>query len=230
MALRDASVRGVDGAGNSLAIPLPRRIGLMALQQQQPWFYFHLHEGRHEIKIIQSDEDGYGRFSNLLRVCHYNDVNNNDTQEPLEVRGVGHLRAFICPVTHERLLVAPMPLTTERRLQGTDYNRVDITISHSLITPQNVENRAFDRHLIANTSDVTRRDYYITNSGIIPIDPCIMPACGEPRMIGTGCAGRCAIHIDRCLDCYTERATVAPHGGHPRFCSGCQRVRNARYR
>jgi hypothetical protein len=121
-----------------------------------------------------------------------------------------------------------MALTTEQRLQGVvDWDNVDITLSHSLLTPQTVENREYDRHLVATNGTDRQRDYYITNSGIIPIDPCIMPGCNEPRLNGPGCNGRCAQHIDRCVGhprgsgC-TERATVMQKG-RPNQCRVCKR-------
>jgi hypothetical protein len=171
-ALRDPNVRGDDLARNSLSIILPIRMGLLAVQQNRPWFCFHLHEGRWELQIIQSGEPGgSGRFSSLLHVLRYTDPDNRETETPLTKRAVENLRSFICPASFERVCVTPMAVTTEQRTQGAiDWETVDIIISHTLLTPDNVLRREYDRHLICSKNvDVWRgRDYYISNSGIIP--------------------------------------------------------------
>ncbi|KAL7449398.1 hypothetical protein ACHAWC_003666 [Mediolabrus comicus] len=234
---RDPGVRGDDVTGNNRSIILPIRMALLALQRPQDWYTFRNHGGRWELMIGQSVDDGYtnGRFSDLLHVLEYNDTDNNDNETPLTRRAVNHLRSFVCPITNERVCVGPMAMTVEQQMGGTDWNAVNIYISHSNITPDTIVNRDWDRHLIAR-SDGDRRDHYIRNSGITLIDPCIMPGCDQPRLIGPGCAGRCANHIGRCVG-YPERgscdlpATVMGDGSRrPRTCSGCGRVQRGRTR
>jgi hypothetical protein len=205
------------------------RIGLLAIQQDEPWFRFRLHEGRWELPIIQSEPGGSGRFSRLLHVLRYRDPDNQETESPLTVRAVNFLWSFICPPTCECVLVTPLAMTTQQQMAGTDWENADIIISHSLLTPDNVRMREYDRHFRVAGNDFVGRDYYISNSGINPIPLCIMPGCNEVSMIGRGCAGRCATHIDRCVGyptrgCCTELAVYMDRG-RPRICRACERVR-----